>query len=48
MNENPQSNVAWEDRLTSALRQSPRVPVENEHRARRFHKTDKDNEQECE
>ena len=35
------------------LQRSPRVPVENEHRARRFHRTDhfmrsKDNEQECE
>ena len=71
MNENPQSNTAWEDRLTwfkcsshrtldtidgepmelewnifpgfttlQLSQQNPRVTVENEHRARRFHRTD--------
>ena len=71
MNENPDSNTVWEDKLTwfksssqyraldtidgesmefewnisqdlhiAALQQSPRVPVKNERRARRIHRTD--------
>ena len=51
MNENPQSNTAWEDKLTwfknspqyRALDTndgSPRVPVKNERKARQIYRTD--------
>ena len=55
INENPQSNTVWEDRIhhIAALQQSPRDPFKNERKARRKFRTDiswrsQDNDQECE